>query len=95
MSRRTEPTWYTELREQWRADGVPCAYCRQVPAPADLTIDHVLELHQGGATEPDNLVPSCRRCNSSKSNHVRQAQARNRGGRRRHPTAYLHPGVEQ
>lgn len=40
-----------------------CAYC----GVADLlTVDHVLPLSAGGLEEPQNIVPACRYCNSSK-----------------------------
>ena len=39
-----------------------CAYC---DAPAE-TWDHVVPVAKGGQTEPDNILPSCIRCNSSK-----------------------------
>ncbi|HMR51235.1 MAG TPA: HNH endonuclease [Amaricoccus sp.] len=42
-------------------DGV-CAYC---PAQAD-TWDHVVPVSKGGITEPGNVLPACRSCNSSK-----------------------------
>lgn len=41
-----------------------CAYCF---AKRKLTRDHVLALSRGGRDEPSNVVPACRRCNSSKS----------------------------
>ena len=40
-----------------------CAYCM---APAD-TMDHVEPLARGGLHIPENLVPACRSCNSSKN----------------------------
>ena len=39
-----------------------CAYC---DAPA-TTWDHVVPVSKGGLTEPYNIVPACRPCNSSK-----------------------------
>ena len=39
-----------------------CAYC---PAPATAW-DHVVPVARGGETRPHNIVPACRRCNSSK-----------------------------
>lgn len=40
-----------------------CAYCRMKPAE---TIDHVHPLTKGGSNNPNNLVPACFSCNSSK-----------------------------
>ncbi len=52
-----------KLRAKWQRQGKPCAYCG---SRAD-TIDHVLPLVRGGTNYEGNLVPACRRCNSSKS----------------------------
>jgi len=53
-------------REEWAAIveyfGRCCAYCLR---PAD-TIDHVEPIAMGGRDAPDNVVPACKRCNSSK-----------------------------
>lgn len=51
------------LRNKWKRQQKPCAYGG---ARAD-TIDHVLPLVRGGTNYEGNLVPACRRCNSSKS----------------------------
>lgn len=67
--------WQTDLRN-WRVqpeplsctdfppmpDSVRCRYCGR---PA-TSIDHVVPVSKGGKDEPDNLVPACRSCNSSK-----------------------------
>lgn len=53
----------SKLLHTWRAQGRTCAYC---PRPAD-TVDHVVPLVRGGTNYEGNLVPACRRCNSSKS----------------------------
>jgi hypothetical protein len=52
-----------KLRHKWKQQNKPCAYCG---ARAD-TIDHVMPLVRGGTNYEGNLVPACRRCNSSKS----------------------------
>ncbi|MDX2539811.1 HNH endonuclease domain-containing protein [Streptomyces scabiei] len=41
-----------------------CAYCA---GPA-IGVDHVWPRSRGGDDHPNNLVPACRSCNSSKSN---------------------------
>jgi 5-methylcytosine-specific restriction endonuclease McrA len=41
-----------------------CAYC---DCQDDLTNDHVKALNRGGWDEVANIVPACRKCNSSKS----------------------------
>lgn len=41
-----------------------CAYC-----DADATtFDHIIAISKGGKTTPDNIVPACLSCNSSKNN---------------------------
>jgi 5-methylcytosine-specific restriction endonuclease McrA len=53
-------------REEWAAivdayDG-RCAYC---PCPG-VTVDHVIPIVRGGLDAPDNVVPACLSCNTSK-----------------------------
>jgi 5-methylcytosine-specific restriction endonuclease McrA len=44
-----------------------CAYCGKTPKRGErLTKDHLLSCRNGGLTRPDNIVPACDRCNSSK-----------------------------
>ncbi len=43
-----------------------CHYCNQKFDPKNLTMDHVVPLARGGASTQNNIVPSCRSCNSSK-----------------------------
>lgn len=50
-------------------DGL-CAYCRRRPG---ITVDHVIPLVRGGKHELSNLVPACKRCNSSKG--IKEVQA--------------------
>lgn len=49
------------------AYGLKCAYCGKKPRL--LTQDHVIPLSSGGGTVKENIVPSCKSCNSSK--HVK------------------------
>lgn len=51
------------LLRKWMQQCTQCAYC---PALA-TTVDHVLPLVRGGTNHEGNLVPCCRRCNSSKA----------------------------
>lgn len=44
--------------------GHRCWYCGC--DGVDLTLDHVMPRSRGGADDPENLVPACRPCNSSK-----------------------------
>lgn len=50
-----------ELAEQFAGR---CAYC---PAVAE-TWDHIVPVSKGGRTEPGNMLPACRSCNSRKGN---------------------------
>lgn len=43
-----------------------CAYCG---SSDDITQDHVIALSHGGSNTASNVVPCCRRCNSSKRDH--------------------------
>lgn len=54
--------------EQWQlvcetAWGGACAYCGDA---IPTTIDHVVPLSRDGSHYPENLVPACKPCNSSK-----------------------------
>ncbi len=44
-----------------------CAYCEVTDAP--MQRDCVLPLSRGGRYTLENIVPACRSCNASKSNH--------------------------
>lgn len=52
---------------EWRACveryGRRCFYCG---ASSALTADHIIALARGGSNAIENIVPACRRCNSSK-----------------------------
>lgn len=43
-----------------------CAYCG---SELQLTMDHVVPVSSGGKTVPDNIIPACIHCNSSKSDN--------------------------
>jgi 5-methylcytosine-specific restriction endonuclease McrA len=61
----TEAEWQAICAPYADVDGrTQCAYCRD--AVAD-TVDHVVPIAKGGRDEPENVLPACRRCNSSKS----------------------------
>jgi 5-methylcytosine-specific restriction endonuclease McrA len=52
------------LRNQvYKADGYTCVYCG---AEAQLSVDHVIPVVQGGVTSFENSVTACRSCNSRK-----------------------------
>lgn len=46
--------------------GEACAYCRE--AHEVIEQDHFISITRGGGYTKDNIIPACRRCNSSKGN---------------------------
>ena len=62
-------THWEKLRQiTFATHGRLCIYCGN---HADA-IDHVLPKSLGGTDTLDNLVPACRKCNSTKSNNIRK-----------------------
>ena len=51
-------------------DDYRCQYCGKTFAPKELNMDHVLPKDKGGGTSWENVVTSCIRCNSKKSNRL-------------------------
>ncbi len=47
-----------------------CQYCGRIFDRKDLNLDHVLPRDRGGQTTWENVVCSCIRCNTRKSNHL-------------------------
>lgn len=43
-----------------------CWYCGKVISKEEMCIDHVMPRLSGGTNNIDNLLPSCRSCNSAK-----------------------------
>ena len=43
-----------------------CYYCGKLFSSKDLTMDHVVPLARGGRSSKDNLVASCKECNTKK-----------------------------
>lgn len=61
--------WLTRERRLaiYLRDGLACCYCgATVEDGAMLTLDHLVPHCQGGSNKSDNLITSCRRCNSSR-----------------------------
>ncbi len=52
------------------AHGFRCVYCGPRFRVEDLTFDHVIPKSKGGPGSFDNLVPSCRDCNSKKADRT-------------------------
>ena len=43
-----------------------CHYCGTAVPHKDLTMDHLVPLAMGGRSTRDNIVPSCKDCNTKK-----------------------------
>lgn len=43
-----------------------CHYCELQFKPSELTMDHIVPLARGGKSNPGNIVPACKECNSKK-----------------------------
>ena len=43
-----------------------CHYCHHMFKHQELTMDHLVPLSRGGRSTKDNLVPSCKTCNTKK-----------------------------
>lgn len=58
---------HQEWKEALIYFGGACAYCGNTPRRGQrLTRDHLQPVSEGGLTTPDNIVPACGHCNSSK-----------------------------
>ena len=62
--RRPRPRVKLTRREVFTRDGYTCQYCGR--QSNDLTLDHVVPRHRGGAHSWDNLVTACKACNHRK-----------------------------
>lgn len=51
-------------------DSYRCRYCGATPESAELHVDHVHPVSEGGGNELENLVTSCRSCNLGKGAKV-------------------------
>lgn len=51
-------------------DGHQCQYCGQIKRSHELNLDHITPKERGGALSWDNIVTSCIRCNTVKSNRT-------------------------
>ena len=64
LIKRPRPKVKLSRREVFARDGHTCQYCgRQTH---DLTLDHVMPRHRGGAHSWENLVAACKSCNHRK-----------------------------
>jgi 5-methylcytosine-specific restriction endonuclease McrA len=64
MIKRPRPRVKLTRREVFRRDNYTCQYCGT--QTHDLTLDHVVPRHRGGAHDWANLVSACRICNRRK-----------------------------
>jgi 5-methylcytosine-specific restriction endonuclease McrA len=73
--RRPLPQVRLTRREVFARDRQQCQYCGK--HGSDLTLDHVMPRHRGGAHEWENLVTACRSCNHRKGGRTpREARMR-------------------
>lgn len=68
--RRPHPRPRLTRREVFARDGERCQYCGQ--RGGQLTLDHVVPKHRGGAHAWENLVTACRACNHRKGGRTPQ-----------------------
>ena len=70
MVRRPRPKVRLTRKEIFARDGWACVYCgRQT---RELTLDHVMPRHRGGAHTWENLVSACKGCNHRKAGRTPQ-----------------------
>ena len=55
----------TSWWKQKLSEGI-CHHCQGRFKPNELTMDHLVPLARGGQSVKNNLVPSCKACNSKK-----------------------------
>ncbi len=67
---RKEKSKGRKLRQtQWWKEKVSkgiCHYCGGVFSPSSLTMDHIVPIARGGRSAKGNVVPSCKKCNTTK-----------------------------
>ncbi|MGJ8644668.1 MAG: HNH endonuclease [Luteolibacter sp.] len=57
-------------RNVFLRDKFTCQYCEKVFPEIKLNLDHVIPRDKGGVTSWDNIVASCVKCNTRKSNKL-------------------------
>lgn len=50
-----------------KRDGFACRYCGRKAPEAELRVDHIVPVAEGGTDAPDNLGAACAECNGGKS----------------------------
>jgi 5-methylcytosine-specific restriction endonuclease McrA len=66
----TEDEWAVLVRLVIERDGWICAYCDCNTSQEGHAIDHGYPVSRGGTNDLENLVMSCRSCNSSKGDRI-------------------------
>lgn len=72
MKREYDTPKYKQNRKALLQSNPLCHWCQTAPA---TTADHLTELHAGGTSDMDNLVPACGPCNSRRGSKYQQRQA--------------------
>lgn len=57
---KKSPWWKEKIKQ-----GI-CHHCGGRYSPQQLTMDHVVPLARGGTSSKNNIVPSCKPCNTGK-----------------------------
>ena len=67
---RKEKSKGRKLRQsQWWKEKIVkgvCHYCGDQFSPNSLTMDHIVPMARGGKSTKGNVVPSCKKCNTTK-----------------------------
>lgn len=80
-------------------DGFRCIYCGKssIEDSEELSIDHILPRTANGKDTADNLVTSCKSCNSTKNNKILRGELMNRIHKeveRRNQENNIHPKTD-
>jgi 5-methylcytosine-specific restriction endonuclease McrA len=70
LIRRPRPQGRLTRRDVFLRDRFSCQYCGK--QTKDLTLDHVVPRHRGGAHTWDNVVAACKHCNHRKAGRTPQ-----------------------
>ena len=70
LIRRPRPQGRLTRRDVFLRDRFTCQYCGK--QTKDLTLDHVLPRHRGGAHDWENIVAACKTCNHRKAGRTPQ-----------------------
>lgn len=57
-----------------KREGCLCAICKEKIQKANMTIDHIIPLSQGGHNDIINLQATCKKCNAEKKNHLDEVE---------------------